>query len=247
MLHFFQAHIVFQVQSGTERAAVQGPPQPQAVQAGFQHVSGGRFVKGSQVGGGKTQRQRLARAGRQQVGFAISDQTAGFLFQLAKGQLSVQLGYGFASHFAGIGHGHFRADLAVRVSLHGFQRVSKPGIGQAVAEAVPGGHTEAVKVAVTHINALGVALVFHVAVVMGEGGGGGIIVVMEGPGVGQMAAGVDRSVQHVGNGASALHTGLGHEQQGFDVGELIHEGQIHRAARVHDDDHVFIQPADARQ
>ena len=75
--------------------------------------------------------------------------------------------------------------------------------GQTVAKGICGLDAKGVKVAVTHIDPFGIILIVHIAVVVTEVPGRGIVLLSFSPGVRKLSGGVHFSCEDVGKHMSA--------------------------------------------
>ena len=141
-----------------------GIAKAQDVFPGLQHITAVGFPVAGNVLQVKAQLQKLVGTGRQNIGFSEGGQGLVFLMQRLAGGGDVELGHFLAGiGVAGIGHSGLHRDLA---SLNAHPRLTdvKGGIAQAKTEGIGRLHTEGIKVAVTHIDALFIKFLGQVAV-----------------------------------------------------------------------------------
>ena len=129
-----------------------------------------------------------------------------------------------------------------------FKRDRKAGVGQAIPEGKEGLHPETVEPAVADVDPLGVDRLFQVAVQIAEMPGVGVVLVMAGPGGGQLALGRHLAQQDIRHRLAPLLPQLGNLQNGFDMAGLIQQaGQLDRAAGVQQQDDGQALPVQGHQ
>ena len=99
---------------------------------------------------------------------------------------------------------------------------------------------EGIEIPVAHEDAIGVVFVIPVAIVVAEGGGGGIIHVIGGPGIGEPAAGDALAQQHIRDDVAAHVAALGDKQSSADTGDGFQGSRIDHAAQVQQHDDLFV-------
>ena len=135
--------------------------------------------------------------------------------------------------------------LSIYCNLFRFCR--EAGIASAEAKAVAHRDPEAVKIAISHIQAFPIHFLLNIPVVMAEAFSVGIIPISVRPGVRQLSAGGFLSAENICHCIAALHTRLRNNQQSLDVFKFIHEGQIHNTACIDDHNHISIHCTHIRQ
>ena len=177
------------------------------------------------------------------------------------GCVEIDLHHVPASGRAGILHGNAEFNIAVSVHLaHLKVRPLKGGIGDAVAEGVlhrggivvvPGialvqslvevaglivfiAHVDAFVVEHGGLHVLPAVDQHHVPHVLHGGGGEGVI----GEGVHQMAGGVHRPAEHIGDGTAGVAAGAGGPQHRADTGVVGHPAQLEGVIGVDHQDYV---------
>ena len=202
--------------------------------AGLQDPGRLPFMERGQPVEREGQGKGFLRARRQEPGFTEGSEALPFGGEGAGGAGGIQLDDLPAGGAAGVpdlyGDGQARG---AESRADGFGR--EGSIGQAGAEGIAGFHPEGVKIPVAHINAVRVVFLGQLAVPVGKGRRGGIVLIAEGPGIGQPPGGIHLSGQDVRGGVPALAAGLGHEQQRGDL-PRIHKGKVDDAADVQQHD-----------
>ena len=211
-----------------ERTGPQGSADPEAVGARLQDPCVAVLRVGGQVLRSEGEGQFLAFEGGQDSGLGKSGQAALFFFKGAVGEGDIELDDLPAAVFgAGVGDAGPDRDCSVRLRLQvlistGFRLKAghldgKAGVGEAVAKEVPSRNTEAVKIAVADVDALPVICLVPDGGHFPERGRGRVVVVVPGPGVGQLSAGRDGARQDIRYRIAALHAGLGDVEDRLDL------------------------------
>ncbi len=201
------------------------------------HAVGGHFADG------ELDANALGLALSQLLGLDVAGKLLIGLFQIASGSREVNLDNFLAGNLAGVGDGSGHDDVVLfdgdGLSLH-----LKGGVAQAIAEGIGNFLAEGVKVTVADVDVVLVVLVVDVLVVGAEVLSVGIVGIVDGPGVGQLAGGVHSAVEDSDNRVAAAHAGLGHQQQCVKILVLAEELGVHDAAHVQQDDGLFERSAD---
>ena len=132
----------------------------------------------------------------------------------------------------GNGNGHF-------VFVDSIHVMFKAGVAQAVTERITRLDAIFVKPTIAYINALCVFFVLQITVSVPKSIGAGIILIMLGPGIRQMAAGCDFPGKNIRQCVAALRAALPKEKDCIDL-NFIQDGQIHNTAAVEHQDQLFI-------
>ena len=226
---------------GQGQAAHQVPAGPAQLQGigpggGVPVVQGGLVV--GEAAGGEVHGHGLGLAGGQiHLGEALELPHRPLV--LTRGH--IELDHGRAGGLAGIGDlGGDGDGLALGHPAGGQAGVGqgKVGIAQAVAEGEADLHLLLVIVAVAHPDALGVV---HGVLVAGEVQVAGVVLQPQGPGLGQMAAGVGVAVEQ---GVGGLARALAAQVQAENGGHAVGPGQLHGAAAVEDHDGIGLHGGD---
>ena len=101
--------------------------------------------------------------------------------------------------------------------------------------------TEGIEVAVAHIDPVDIVLVVKISVVVAVVGRGGIILIAFGPGIGELAGGVDLAGEHVSEHLSADIAQLAHQNDGVDAlygQDLAH---VDHAAQIQHQHQLFVE------
>ena len=177
--------------------------------------------------------QGLPLAGGQQAGLGKAGQPPELPRAALLGAGEVDLRYLPAGEAdAGVLHRQVYLDGAGQRPQPG-EADGKAGVAQPVAEGEEGLHPKAVEPAVADVDALGVDGLVQVAVQVAEAAGVGVVLVVAGPGGGQLALRGGLAQQDVGHGVAPLLPELRQLQDGLDVAGLFQQGgQLDRAAGV---------------
>ncbi len=142
-------------------------------------------MEGSEQAERGLQEQFLRGTRCQFSGLGKRDQAFVLLGAKAAGAGSVQLKDLASGAAAGIGDADRNAGHAVS-DLNAFRLFLKGGQGQTVAEGIPGMDDKGVKIPVPDIDILGIVFADDIAVVVTEVGTAGQVLIMHGPGIGEM-------------------------------------------------------------
>ena len=240
--------VLFHPQQGAQLQLGAAVARPDAVGPLLHHPAGPLRVEGGQLLLGDVDGQGLFFAGGQQAGLGKAGQTPVFPRPavLRAGQIELRrLPAGKADAVVPHRQGHVGAG---GLHLQLFKGDLKAGVGQPVPKGEQRLHPKAVKVAVTHIDALGVDGLVQIAVQVAEAAGVGVILVAAGPGGGQLALGRSLAQQDVGHGVAPLLPQLGELEDRLDVAGLLQQaGQLDRAAGVQQQDDGQAQPVQGQQ
>ena len=242
ILDFLGLYSLIQPHQGCHMGIPAVHAHPDHILAGLQHIGGLGGIVAFQVGQLEGNLQLLALPGLEQPGLAEAAQHLHGLFQTGSGSGAVDLDHFPAGESTGVGdlygYGNLLFVSGSAQGLHG-----EGGVIQAVAEGIQGLHIEGVEVAVADEDTVGVVFVVPVAVVVAEGGGGGVVHVFFGPGVGESAAGDALAQQHIRHDVAAHVAALGDEQHGADAGDGLQGGRVDHAAQVQQHDNLLVAPA----
>ena len=198
--------------------------------AGLQDPGRLPFMPGSQPVEGEGQGKGFLRAGRQEAGFAEDGKALPLGGEGAGRAGGIQLDNLPAAGAAGVPDLYGDSDICA-AELRAGDFGGEGRIGKTVTEGIAGFDPEGVNIPVAHVNAVRVVFLGQLAVPVGKGCGGGIVLITEGPGIGQPPGGVHLSGKDVRGGVSPFAAGLGHEQQRGDL-PCIHKGKVNDAADV---------------
>ena len=186
MLHLLQYDLFLQFNDGRKNRAVQRIADPKAILPLFQDPGRGALVKGRQLLDWDLNGQNRVLAGLKKRRLGKGHQTAALLWQTPLRTGCIDLEGFFSRKHTDVGHTGSQTK-AVKHDVGD----RKACIGKPMPEAIEGLYAEGIKIAIAHIDSLGIVLLCHISVQIGEALCVGIVRITSSPGSRQFSRRID--------------------------------------------------------